>query len=111
MWDLAGVQECVCGSTVRGADIERENELPRGTVIRCACHKETTTVQKTARKAKDVVYLPRIRHTFLSGRNPTRVVGLAKRAFANVWVLKERDSLRRPKHFDIVLSSATSPRI
>ena len=69
LWDLSRIQECVRGPTVRSTDIEREDELPRSAVIWCACHEETTTVQISACWAK-VVYLPRTRHTFLSGRDP-----------------------------------------
>ena len=36
--DLTRVQEGVCGTTVGGADIESENKLSRGAVVRGAVH-------------------------------------------------------------------------
>jgi hypothetical protein len=38
--DLVRVQECVRSATERSADIEGEDELPRGATVRCAGHGE-----------------------------------------------------------------------
>jgi hypothetical protein len=42
--DFARVHEGICGTTVGGADIESENKLSRGAVVRCACHSWITSM-------------------------------------------------------------------
>ena len=42
--DFSRVQECICGTTERGTDIESEDKFSRGAGVRCAGHGGTATM-------------------------------------------------------------------
>jgi len=44
LWDLVGIEECICGAAEGCANVEGEHKLPRGATIGCAVHREMATV-------------------------------------------------------------------
>jgi len=63
LWDLVGIEECICGAAEGCADVESEHKFSGGATIGCAVHREIATVL-IAHKPEDLRIFLGTRHTF-----------------------------------------------